>query len=371
MKLGRTPLGGVAIGSVVLLSAVALAGCGSDKNNSKGGGPKQDTSAIKCEKGSLTSAGSTAQANAMAEWIKSYGTKCSGAQINYGGGGSGAGIQQFSAGTVDFAGSDSALKDTEQPAADARCKTGKAINLPMVPGPIAVVYNVSGVTSLNLKPATIAKIFAGKVKTWNDAAIKADNPGANLPGTPIQTFHRGDSSGTTDNFTSFLAATSAADWTFAHDKVWKAPGGQGSQGSDGVSASIKSTDGSIGYVEYSFAKNNALNMAKVANGSGDFVELTPDNVAKAVGAAKVIGTGNDLKLQLDYATTTKNAYPLLLVTYEIVCEKGTATDKLPLLKSFLDFAASAKGQETLTTLGYAPLPSDIATKVQDAIKSLS
>src|SRR5207302_8818407 len=134
-------------------------------------------------------------------------TACSSANITYQGTGSGAGQQAFIAGTADFAGSDSPLAAADQPKADARCKTGAAIHLPMVVGPIAVVYNVSGVTSLQLKPATLAKIFAGKVTTWNDPTIGADNPGVTLPSTKILSVHRSDSSGTTDNFTKFLAKT--------------------------------------------------------------------------------------------------------------------------------------------------------------------
>ena len=142
----------------------------------------------------------------MDEWIKAYQQKCSGATINYEGTGSGAGIQAFIAGTADFAGSDSALKDgAEQPQADARCAGGTAIHLPMVIGPIAVVYNVEGVDGLQLKPATLAKIFAGKITKWDDAAIKADNPSAKLPSTTIQPVHRSDESGTTDNFTKYLS----------------------------------------------------------------------------------------------------------------------------------------------------------------------
>ncbi len=168
------------------------------------------------------------------QWIKDYNAKCSGATINYQGTGSGAGQTAFIAGQADFAGSDSALKPADQPKADAHCASGAAggvaIHLPMVVGPIAVVYNVSGVTNLQLKPATLAGIFSGKIKTWNDPAIAADNPGASLPSTKITPVHRADSSGTSDNFTKYLSQTAASDWTFGHDKVWHAPGGDAETG---------------------------------------------------------------------------------------------------------------------------------------------
>jgi phosphate transport system substrate-binding protein len=143
----------------------------------------------------------------MDEWIKLYQQKCSGAQINYQGTGSGAGVQAFIGNTADFAGSDSVLKDgDEQTKANARCTGGQSIHLPMVVGPIAVAYNIDGVKSLQLKPATLAKIFSGAITSWDDATIKADNPGVTLPSTKIVTVHRSDSSGTTDNFTAYLTA---------------------------------------------------------------------------------------------------------------------------------------------------------------------
>ncbi len=177
MKLTRS---GTAVG-LVLAAALSLAACGSDDNGTVSGAPAGD-----CASGSITAAGSSAQKNAVDEWIKAYQGRCSGATINYQPVGSGAGIQQFIAGTVDFAGSDSALKDDERSAADARCKTGKAIDLPMVTGPIAVAYNLPGVESLVLDAPTIAKIFSGKVTTWNDPAITALNDGVKLPATKIQ-----------------------------------------------------------------------------------------------------------------------------------------------------------------------------------------
>src|SRR5205085_518168 len=122
---------------------------------------------------------------------------------------------------------------------------------PMVIGPIAVAYNVPGVSSLTVTPDVLAKIFAGTVTKWNDPAITALNSGVSLPSATIVTFHRSDSSGTTDNFTKYLTAAAGSSWTYDHDKVWKAPGGQGAKGSDGVAAALKSTPNSLGYIEYS------------------------------------------------------------------------------------------------------------------------
>jgi phosphate transport system substrate-binding protein len=362
------------LAGVVLTATLALAACGTDDNSATGtDSTPTSSSSADCATGKLTAQGSTAQKNAMDQWIKDYAAKCSGASVDYQGTGSGAGIQAFIAGTADFAGSDSAMKDPdEQPKADTRCGAGnKAIHLPLVIGPIAVVYNVDGVTNLQLSPSTLAKIFAGKITTWNDAAIAADNSGAQLPSGKILPIHRADSSGTTDNFTKYLGKTASADWTTEHAKEWpQALGGQGEQKSDGVSSAVKANKGSIAYVEWSFAEVNGLAKAKIKNASGAYTELTADSAGATIASAKVTGTGDDLKLDIDYNTAEAKAYPIVLVTYEIVCQKGTAADKLALVKGFLSYAAG-EGQTSLTKLGYAPLPTEVAGKVKTAIGNLS
>jgi phosphate transport system substrate-binding protein len=364
---------GFLAGLTLTTVTLALAACGSDNPTTPApGGSSGSASAISCASGTLNAQGSTAQANAVAQWIKDYQTACSSANIAYQATGSGAGQQAFIAGTADFAGSDSPLAAADQPKADARCKSGPAIHIPMVVGPIAVVYNVSGVTNLKLKPATIAKIFSGKVTTWNDPAIAADNSGVTLPSTKIFTIHRSDSSGTTDNFTKYLAAAAASDWTFGHDNNWKDPGGEGDKGSDGISAALAKNDGGIGYVEWSFAQANNLNTAKIGNGAGEFQELTADAAGKTIASAKVGGaSADDQQLTIDYNTTASGAYPIVLVTYEIVCEKGNSSTALPLLKSFLTYTSSAAGQASVTKLGYAPLPDSVRTKVASTVSNLS
>ena len=353
---------------LALTATLALSACGSDNNEPTG---SSTTSPADCATGTLNAQGSSAQKNAVAEWIKAYQQKCQGTTINYEASGSGAGIQAFIAGTADFAGSDSVLKEEEQPKADAKCVGGKAIHLPMVIGPVAIAYNLTGVDDLQLKPATLAKIFAGKVTKWNDAAIQADNPGAKLPPTTIQAVHRSDESGTTDNFTAFLSKTAEADWTFGKAKAWKAPGGTGAKGSDGVASAVKQADGAIGYVEWSYAENSALKTAKIGNGAGEFAALTAESAGKAVAGAKLTGEGDDLKMSIDYNTKEAGAYPIVLVTYEIVCSKGLPADKLALVKGFLTHAASTAGQADLTELGYAPLPESVRTKVEAAVKNIS
>jgi phosphate transport system substrate-binding protein len=358
------------IAGIALTALVALTACGSDNNSTPSGSAANSAAASNCAAGSLTAQGSTAQKNAMDEWIKTYQGQCSGAKVEYQGTGSGAGVTAFTAGTADFAGSDSYLKpDTEQKAADAKCAGGEALNLPMVVGPIAVVFNVDGVDNLQLDSPTLAKIFAGKITKWNDPAIAALNSGAKLPATPIQSVHRSGESGTTDNFTKFLSKTAESDWTFDHAKAWKAPGGVAATGSDGVAAKVKSTSGTIAYVELSFAENSSLKMAKIKNGAGEFTELSGASAGKTVEGAKIVGTGNNLSMDIDYKTTTAGAYPIVLVTYEIACSKGSA--KAAAIKGFLTYTSSQGGQSALSDLGYAPLPDSVRSKVETAVASIS
>jgi len=381
VKVQRTGRSMSKVATLALTSALALAACGTDNNSGKpgasgdspsnaaGGGAK--LGGAECATGSITASGSSAQENAMQKWIKDYQAACSGATINYQPVGSGAGIEQFNQGSTAFAGSDSALKDEEQIAADKRCASGKAVNIPMVTGPIAVAYNLQGVDSLVLDAPTLAKMFAGKIKSWNDAAIKQLNGDAKLPSTPIQAIHRSDSSGTTDNFTKYLAAAAASDWTFGNAKEWKAPGGQGAAKSAGVTQSTKGAQGAITYVEWSFAKNAGLGVAKISTGGGDPVELTGETAGKAVAASTVAGTAPDLKLKLDYATKAAGAYPIILVTYEITCAKGLDAGQSKLVRSFLTYTASDEGQQVLEELAYAPLPAEIAPKVREAVTTIA
>jgi phosphate transport system substrate-binding protein len=359
-----------ALGGVVVAGVLALSACGSDNNPtvSSGSAPSGD---IDCAKASVNAAGSSAQKNAIEEWTKLYASKCAGANLNYNPSGSGAGIQAFTSGQVSFAGSDSALKPEEATAARERCEGGDALNLPMVVGPVAVVYNVPGVDGLKLSPESIAKIFSGKITKWNDPAIAAENEGAKLPSSDIKPVYRSDESGTTDNFTNYLNTVVPDLWTWEKAKKWPNSTGQGAAKSDGVTSQVKSTEGAISYVEMSYATNNKLQTAHVKNGAGEFTELSPESASKAVAGAKVTGTGHDVALEIDYATKEPGAYPIVLVTYEIACEKGLPAEQAAFVKSFLTYTSSADGQKILAGLGYAPLPESVLTKVQASVKALA
>jgi phosphate transport system substrate-binding protein len=375
VKLSRS---GQAFG-VALASTLALAACGSDNNDASTASGVSESAEVSGTgiSGTLNGEGSTAQKNAIQQVITNFQTTNAGATVNYNGTGSGAGIKQFNAGQVDFAGSDSALKTetadggkSEAAAARERCGGNDAWNLPMVAGPIAIAYNVKGVDKLVLTPEVTAKIFKGDITTWNDPAIAAVNAGVTLPATPIKVFFRSDESGTTENFQKYLNAAAASVWTDKPAKKWAGKVGEGKPKSDGVAAAVKATDGGITYDEWSYATKNGLGIAQIDNGAGP-VELTGDAAGKAVAAATQVGTGNDLALKLDYATKAPGAYPIVLVTYEIVCSKGLPAEKTTLLKAFLTHFADPAQQSKLTEQGYAPLPSEVQSKVSAAIAAIS
>jgi phosphate transport system substrate-binding protein len=374
VKLQR--LGHVA--SVALIGSIALAACGSDDNTGTaaagGSSSSSSSSAVDCPTGTLNAEGSSAQKNAIDEAIASFQEKCAGTTVNYNPTGSGAGIKQLIAGQVDFAGSDSALKtspkDGKVEADEAAAHCGSpAWNLPMVTGPIAISYNVKGLDKLVLTPEVAANILNGKITPSHDDAIATVNSGERLPADPIKVFFRSDESGTTENFTAYLNAAAPEAWTAEPGKSWTGKG-EGKEKSAGVAAAVKSTEGGITYAEWSYAKDNDLSIAQVDNGSGP-VELTGEAVGRAVVAAKPDGEGHDLRLKLDYATKEAGAYPILLVTYEVVCSKAKDATKAALTKAFLTHFASADTQRSLEAIGYAPLPAEVQAKVEAAIAALS
>ncbi|MER7583981.1 phosphate ABC transporter substrate-binding protein PstS [Kitasatospora sp. NPDC097691] len=377
MKLQRNGRSkALAIGAVALVSSLSLAACGSDNNNTTASGGSSGSAApaasINCGKpGSLIAAGSTAQGTAVDVWKTNFSGSCSGTTINYQGVGSGAGIQQFTQGKVQFAGSDSALKPAEVEATKAVCTGGQGIDLPMAGGLISLVFNVDNVDNLVLDGPTAAKIFDSQITKWNDPAIAALNPGAKLPDAEIQSFHRSDDSGTTDNLTKYFAAAGNGAWAYPSSKTWAAKGGQSANGSAGVAAQVKQVKNSISYVELAYAQTNSLKSAAINTGASKPVEATAANAANTFAKAQVAGTGSDLALKLDYATKDEGSYPLVLVTYEIVCDKGNKADTVDTLKSFLTYTASEAGQKAAGEKGYVPLPKELTDKVNTVIPTLA
>jgi phosphate transport system substrate-binding protein len=361
--------------SAAAIAALTLSACGSDNNaggsESTGGNGTSSASADCGGKNSITAEGATSQQNAIALFNQVWGQVCSGKNLSYNPTGSGAGREQFIAGNVDFAGSDSALKEEQIAAAAERCGGNPAWNLPLVFGPVAMAYNIEGVDKLVLNGETIAKIFQGQITKWNDPAIAALNEGATLPDAPVTPIFRSDSSGTTDNFQKYLEAASGGAWTKGDGSEFQGGAGEGAQKSAGVVQAVQATPGAIGYVEKGFADQAGVPYAQIDTGSGA-IELTNESAAKAIDAAKFAAEGNDLTLDLAslYGTKDEGAYPLVLATYNIVCSKGYDAETADAVKSFLTVAAN-DGQAGLPDAGYVPLPDAFKERLVTSIDAIS
>lgn len=365
---------GALIGALAV-SALTLAACGSDNN---AGSVEVDASAsgATCEgKENLSGAGSSAQKNAMDNFVATYIAVCQekGTNVNvaYNPSGSGDGRTQFIANQIDFAGSDSAINGEQAEQAAERCAGNPAWNLPLVFGPVALAFNLDGVDNLVLDAETAAKIFNGTITTWNDPALVALNEGVDLPDLPITAIVRSDSSGTTDNFQQYLEVAANGAWTTGAGSDFTGGIGEGAKGSAGVAQAVAGSPGSITYVEKSFADQNGLTIAQIDTGAGP-VELNSETAGKAIeGAQFASAGGGDLTLDLTsiYGTTEEGAYPLVLATYEIVCSAGYDAETEAAMKSFLISAAN-EGQTGLDEQGYVPLPAAFQEKLTESIESI-
>jgi phosphate transport system substrate-binding protein len=349
----------LALAAAVVL-ALTVAACGSSNksdtgSNSSGGGG-----------GSLNGAGSTFAAPIYQQWGNAL--KDKGITVNYQPVGSGAGIAQVAAGTADFGASDPALTPEDR----ATFKKGEVTQIPMAFGAITVSYNLSGVKKgLKLDGATIADIFLGKVKKWDDPAIAKLNPGVKLPGDSITVVHRSDESGTTKGFTGFLGAYSK-EWAskVGSDKTVKWPTGTGAKGNDGVAAAVKQQSGAVGYVEEAFALQNNFTTAAVKNKAGKFVEPTLQTTTAAGQGVKV---PKDLGISI-IDSPNPSAYPIASQTfvdvYTDLCKGGLDKGKAAAVKGFLDYGLG-EGQSVLGQLQYAKLPAALLKKSKAAANGLT
>ncbi len=367
MKLNRFS----AVLCVLATGALVLSGCGSDNKASSPSGSSGAN--VSCGgKQTLKASGSTAQQNAMTRFANAFEQACPGQTLNYTPNGSGAGIGEFTGNQTDFGGSDSELLPPEYDAAAQRCGS-PAWNLPVVFGPIAITYNVNGVTSLILDGPTAAKIFNGAVAAWNDPAIAALNPGVALPTEPIRVIFRSDESGTSDNFQKYLDTASGGAWGKGAGKTFKGGVGEGAKGNDGTAAAVKSTEGAISYNEWSFAQAQHLNMAKIITSAGpDPVAISADSVGKTIATAFIIKKGNDLALDTIsfYRPNQTGAYPIVLATYEIVCSKYPDPQVGMAVKAFLQSTIGA-GQNGLADNGYIPIPDALKSRLSAAVNAIA
>ena len=373
MKLSRYS---VAVASALATSALVLGACSSNADKgTESAAPASKVADIKCEgKQSLKASGSTAQANAMKIFSTSFAKTCPGYELSYGGGGSGQGVSDFTQNLTDFGGSDSPLKEAEVAPAAQRCGGAEAWQLPLVFGPIAVVYNVPGVSDVALSGPTLAKIFSGAIKNWNDPAIAAENEGKTFPDLAISVIYRADQSGTTDNFQKYL--TAAGGWDKGAGKTFNGGVGEGKQGNPGVGGAVTPTNGSIAYVEWAFAQSNKLAMAKIITDQDKTgVALTAESGGKTIESATLKNGPDNHNMVIDtssfYKPTQAGAYPIVLATYSIVCSKYPDAAIGQGVKTFLSVAASPQNQgQELQNAGYIPLPADFQTKLNASISAI-
>jgi phosphate transport system substrate-binding protein len=359
--------------STALASTLTLAACGaaneSDSSSGSSGGSGSSSSAADLS-GSLVGAGSSAQQAAMEAWQAGFQGQYPDVQFSYDPVGSGGGRDQFIAGSIDFAGSDAALDDEELASAKQRCG-GDVFELPNYISPIAVIYNLEGVDDLNLAPATIAGIFAGQITTWNDPAIAADNPDATLPDTPITPVHRGDDSGTTNNFTDYLSKAAGDVWTSAPDGEWPLSGGEAANGTSGVVSAVQAGNGTIGYADASQAGD--LGVAEVGVG-GDFVAPSAEAAAAVVeNSPNVEGRGQyDFAIQVNRTTESADEYPIVLVSYHIGCIQYDDQAKADNVKAFMSYVISEDGQQAAAdNAGSAPISDTLRQEGQSAVDAIT
>ena len=360
MKLQRSSR----LAAALAAGSLALAACG----GSEGGGA--NAAGGDGLSGTIAGAGSSAQAAAMEGWIAGFQTANEQATVNYDAVGSGGGREQFLEGGISFAGSDAALDDEELALAEERCGAGGLVEVPLYINPIAVAFNLPGVKTLNLSPQVIAGIFAQKIDKWDAPEIAADNPDADLPSTAITPVNRSDESGTTENFTEYLAAAAPKVWTEEPSGDWPIPGGESGNGTSGVVQAITSSEGAIGYADASQVGD--LGVAAVGVG-GEFVELSPEAAAAVVEASPRMEGRPEGSLALELArdTTASGAYPIVLVSYQLACKTYEDAAEAELVRAFLAYAASEEGQRAAAeAAGSAPISDTLRTDALAQIEQI-
>jgi len=349
---------GIAAGAVTMGILLAAAACSS---SSSSGGTSGSASTI-------NGAGSTFAAPMYQEWAGQYHASHS-VQINYQAIGSGGGISEFTQGIVDFGATDAPMSSTEQAAAQAG-QGSLVLHVPMIIGAVTIIYNLPGVHGLKLDGPTLANIYLGTIKTWNDPAIKALNPGVSLPSTAIQPVERADSSGTSYAFSSYLAQISPT-WAsqIGVSKTPSFPVGTGATGSSGVAAAVQQTPGALGYVEYSYAIQGHIPVASLKNASGQFVAPTAASTESAAAAGTFPTDVTHLVFSLNNSSAS-GAYPLVTPTYILIAQKPKNVAAGNAVKAWLEWALQKTQQTEVTKLGYVPLPTKLVALDLAALKTV-
>lgn len=360
MQLRGSKQAAVAGGAVV--AALALAACSSSSSSSSSSAPagtssaSSSASAASSGSGTLNAAGSSFQNTFQEAAISAFKSTTPGITVNYDSVGSGTGRSDLYSNTVLLAGSDSPIPSSEM----SKVPSGKTVlYFPVVIGPISLAYNLPGVSTLKLTPTVIANIFQGNIKTWNDPAIKAINPGVSLPSTAITTAVRSDSSGTTQNFALYLQDAAPSVWKLGSASTikWPSTAHAGAQNT-GVASIVKSTPGAIGYVDYTDAISSNLKSAEVENKAGKFVAPSAAAASTDAADAKI---ASDLTFAAADASSAAGAYPVTYQSWDLVYAQQPNANDAAMLKTYLTYLLGP-GQQLLSQLYYAPLPSSLDQK---------
>ncbi|WP_370626839.1 phosphate ABC transporter substrate-binding protein PstS [Salinibacterium sp. ZJ450] len=355
------------IAAIAVAGTMLLASCAANEGNGA------DAPAASDLTGTLVGGGASSQQAAQEAWVAGFQGLNEGVTVEYDPTGSGTGRDNFIAGANAFTGSDRAFKD-EELAADnfAGCVPGTPlVEIPAYISPIAVIFNLEGVDTLNLDAPTIAKIFKGEITTWNDEAIASQNPDAELPAEAITAVHRSDESGTTENFVEYLSAVTPEVWDAEVSGDWAYPGGEAAQGTSGVVDAVTNGNGTIGYADASRAGDLGTVAVKVGE---EYVPYSSEAAAAIVDASPFVeGRGEtDLAIELDRTTTEAGVYPIVLVSYLIGCAEYEDAANAELVKAYFEYVISEDGQATAEeAAGIAPISStlfDAASAAVSAIK---
>ena len=363
-----------ALSGIVMLASVAA--CGDNTAATTDNSSSSDsTSKSTPISGNFSGAGASSQQAAVEAWIAGFQGTNPEAKIAYNPSGSGAGVQTFLTGATAWAGSDKALADDEVEQSKSVCTEGTAFDVPVYISPIAVVFNLKGVSDagkhINMDAATIAKIFDGKITKWNDPAIADQNKDLKLPDTAITVVHRSDKSGTTQNFVSYFKDVTPDNWTYDLSENWPNEVGQGAKGTSGVISTVKQADGTIGYADFS----QVGDLGTVAVKVGDkYNEISAEAGSKVIGDSKQDDTvkgDNRIVIKINHATEAEGAYPIVLVSYDIVCPAYKDTKQAEFAKAWLTYVTSDEGQKAAQdAAGTAPLPSSLKSEITKSIEAI-
>ena len=366
--------------SIAVLSGVAmltaLAACGDNTAAPTGDNTgNSNTSSAEAISGEFKGAGASSQQAAVEAWVAGFQGTNPDAKIGYDPSGSGAGVSTFLTGATAWAGSDAALSADQIEQSKSVCASGTAFDIPVYISPIAVVFNLKGVSDegkhVNMDGETIAKIFDGKITTWNDPAIQDQNPDLELPATPITVVHRSDKSGTTQNFVSYFIDTVPDAWPYELSENWPNEVGQGAKGTSGVISTVQQADGTIGYADFSQVGDLGTVAVKVGE---EYVEISAEAGSKVIDDSELDSSAegeNRVVVKLNHSTSAEGAYPIVLVSYDIACPAYKDADTAKFVKSWLTYVVSEEGQQTASqNAGSAPLPDSLRETVMQSIDAI-